>query len=239
MNSNAPITDGGYKSGKKRDALSLIAIALMLIAALYVLSCRAIGQLPYVFGRAYVRITSGSMEPSIPTDSYILVRKVSRDEANRLEVGQIIIFESTDEQIFGRLNTHRIDSINPDGSYSTKGDFNLTADDDPVYPHQVLGVYVKNADTVTAIYGTLSDNWLVTLIAILGLATAYFAICAARELMDKHHNTSTVSIAAAELERIRADEQLSREIDARIAEELKRIRDGSGAVPEQEKEGKE
>lgn len=223
MNTEIPVKGRKRPGGKKRDALSLIAVAVMLIAVLYVFSCRSIGRLPYIFGHTFVRITTGSMEPEIPTDSFIIVRSLTDGEARSLAPDQIIIFESKAEEIKGMLNTHRIVSVNPDGSYVTKGDYNIRPDNEAIYPEEVLGLYVDNAEGLTRVYRAVKDN--IVAVAVLGilLTVAYIAICTAWDMMEKKHR-SPDEIAKGELERISKDEELQRLIRAKISEEVARLR---------------
>ena len=80
-----------------------------------------------------VVITSGSMQPTIAPGDIVLARPVDRAS---LAPGAIIVFD--DAQRNG-LVTHRVSSVNADGSLATKGDANQSPDAQSVDPAEVLG----------------------------------------------------------------------------------------------------
>ena len=75
-------------------------------------------------------IHTGSMTPTIPIGSAVLVHK------GPVHVGDVITFHRFGDRA---LVTHRLIKINPDGSYTTKGDGNATPDIDSTAPHNVVG----------------------------------------------------------------------------------------------------
>src|SRR5258706_6709763 len=105
-------------------------------------------------GLTFYSVTSGSMEPAIPTGSLIYSGKFNLDE---LKKGDIITFTLTNKDGKSAVVTHRIDEIKkadiilftPDRkeqritkiSYVTKGDANGSSDQDEVLPNQILGKY--------------------------------------------------------------------------------------------------
>lgn len=121
--------------------ISAIATVILIIAAAfcgYVLVMNAQGKPVNVFGRYVMKVVTGSMEPSIHTGDYIIVKET---EISELEVGDIITFYSDQEDIRGKLVTHRIAAINEDGSFETKGDANPIEDRVSASPAKVLGRY--------------------------------------------------------------------------------------------------
>lgn len=88
-----------------------------------------------------LRVASGSMEPTLPTNSFINV-----DEEAGYEVGDIITFHADD----GDLTTHRLVEI-ADDSLVTKGDANPTPDvwDEPVVASDVVGKVVYMTPVTT------------------------------------------------------------------------------------------
>ncbi len=82
-------------------------------------------------------VTSGSMQPSInPGD--IVLSGAPDDGGEGLEEGTVITF--TDPVRPGGTLTHRIDRINADGTYETRGDANPAVDSYEVDPADVQGV---------------------------------------------------------------------------------------------------
>ncbi|MGB9359694.1 MAG: signal peptidase I [Acidimicrobiia bacterium] len=114
-----------------RFYLGLVAlVAIMVFATLAV-----IALLPTLVPRATsASITSGSMMPKLrPGDVVIAV-----DQGDTpIAIGTIVVFE---DPRAGGLVTHRIAGINPDGTYTTKGDANGVVDPAPVPPANVRGV---------------------------------------------------------------------------------------------------
>jgi len=86
---------------------------LLLVGALLFLT----GQLPY---KVYV-VHTGSMTPTIPTRSLVIVRE------HQYHVGEVVSF-----RVNGEIVTHRLVAINANGTITTKGDANRT--DDPWHP---------------------------------------------------------------------------------------------------------
>lgn len=116
--------------------------ALMVGFIAYIMVCSAKGKPVNVFGRSLLTVVTGSMEPSLHTGDYIYVKKVPADE---LEVGDIITFRSEESDVSGKLVTHRIIEITPEGNFVTKGDANTIADSKRIRQDQIIGKYTGKA----------------------------------------------------------------------------------------------
>lgn len=116
--------------------------ALMVGFIAYIMVCSAKGKPVNVFGRSLLTVVTGSMEPSLHTGDYIYVKKVPADE---LEVGDIITFRSEESDVSGKLVTHRIIEITPEGDFVTKGDANTIADSKRIRQDQIIGKYTGKA----------------------------------------------------------------------------------------------
>ena len=77
--------------------------------------------------RVYI-VHTGSMEPTIPIRSAVVV------ERGPVRVGEVISFVSHNTVV-----THRLVAVNPDGTYRTRGDANLTPDVSSVAASDVIG----------------------------------------------------------------------------------------------------
>ena len=118
--------------------LAIVLIALSLFALLTVVMTPA-GQVPQVMGFSVLQVLTGSMEPTIPEGSMLLIQKTAPDT---LQAGDIISFFSPDPALDGALNTHRIQQVVSEGdtlAFVTKGDANLLEDQQPVDARQVVG----------------------------------------------------------------------------------------------------
>lgn len=140
--------DKVVKRKKKLKAISKVAsyiliVLLMIIASFFILyvACSKIaekrGENP-PFG--LYTIISPSMTPKIKVYDVVFVKKVKTDD---LKVNDIITFYSTDTFFGTTPLTHRIVEILevPDVGkmYRVKGDANEVADDEKVYPSNVIG----------------------------------------------------------------------------------------------------
>jgi len=98
-----------------------IAVLLIVIRILFV---RFAGYNLYI-------IETGSMEPDYPVNSVVFVKECDRDT---LTAGDVVTFSRE-----GVIVTHRIVSVNGDGTLTTKGDANKTNDIRPVNKSNVIG----------------------------------------------------------------------------------------------------
>jgi signal peptidase I len=115
---------------------TLFASSIVARAWLWFLAgCLLITLVPMAFGwRPYV-VQSGSMTPRIHVGDVILAAPVAIHE---LKPGQVIVFDDPDRP--GRVLSHRIVRIDPNGSFVTNGDANPTADAIPVPPSNIRGL---------------------------------------------------------------------------------------------------
>lgn len=161
---------------QKRNPLKIIGYAvliLLLTAAVYTFVMSAMGKVPSFFGYRVLHIVSGSMEPQIPTGSFILIRGA---DAGELEAGDIITFYSEDPMIYGKPNTHRILEIRErDGgrAFITKGDANDTPDAYPVGEAQLIGRYVGDIPLLTKFGGFLTSPWIFFIIVVIPAAVLF------------------------------------------------------------------
>ncbi|MYL45211.1 signal peptidase I [Virgibacillus halodenitrificans] len=127
------------KIGRWLNSLSTgILFAVLIAFMLVVISAKASGGEPQVFGYQFKTVLSGSMEPDIKTGSLIAVESIK--DANGLTKGDVITFKK-DENM---LVTHRIIEVvkNESGvSYRTKGDNNDGPDLKPVPSENVVATY--------------------------------------------------------------------------------------------------
>ena len=109
------------------DFLStFIVTMIVLIAAILV-----IGQLA---GFHLFSVESGSMTPTYPVNSLVIVREV---DPQMIEVGDVITFVANED---GMLVTHRVISVDPsDKTFRTRGDANNVDDAEPVLWGNTVG----------------------------------------------------------------------------------------------------
>lgn len=156
------------------DVILIAAVLLVISMTVYIMSCSSTGRPAQIFGISAVKIVSGSMEPSIRDGDYIIVEKT---EASALEIGDIICYYSSDKEISGRLNTHRIMEILPDGSFITKGDANKYCDETAVKPDSIIGKYRGKLGFLRWLssFGS-ADKLIFILIAVILTAVSVFEV---------------------------------------------------------------
>ena len=128
------------------DIVIIVLVLLAVIISISTFTARSNNGVPDLFGYSPFSVQSGSMEPTIMTGDYIIVDRVSADEANNLEKGDIISFHTIIEETV-TINTHRIVDVIKDGEiiyYQTQGDnkeTNPEPDEALVAPGDVIGIY--------------------------------------------------------------------------------------------------
>ena len=148
------------------------AVLITVVVICVFLTAHFRGEVPRIFGYSVMHIVSDSMETTIEKDSYILIKKV--DPAD-VEKDNIICFYSTDPQIYGYPNTHRVieDPTVVDGEYRyvTMGDKGTAPDRVPATGDRLIGVYVRTLGGFTAIMHFVTANMIL-------LFAAMFLVCA-------------------------------------------------------------
>ena len=168
---------------------AITAVILVAIAVVFILS--KISGPVFLFGRTTMWVMTDSMSPTIHARSYILVEKATADD---VEEGDIVAFISTDPQIAGKLNTHRV--IKKDGNvFVTKGDGNPA--DDGQYSakaENIVGKYVKTLPVMTFLGRiVLSEVGFVLIIFLLLIVAAFCYVPEIKEALQKKDSESEES----------------------------------------------
>lgn len=168
------------KPKSKKTVFKIISDVLFGLLAAFVLTIVVISFIEKktdksIFGKRVVWIMTESMEDTIPAQSYILVKDVGD---NKIEVGDIIMFISREEEIYGQNNTHRVIEINDQGEYVTKGDNNRYKDEKPVKLEDVQGIHERNLPFLTFIgrFYAQPVGYAVTLVLVAGLVSTWFVV---------------------------------------------------------------
>ncbi len=127
---------GSSRARTKRTEEGRFYFGLVGLVALLVFGTLAVvAVLPIVIpGVTSAAITSESMLPRLHAGDVVIA--VSQGNTPIAE-GTIVVFK---DPVKGDLVTHRIVGINPDGTYTTKGDANGINDVAPVPPENIKGV---------------------------------------------------------------------------------------------------
>ena len=118
-----------------RSGVALFYSGLLAATALLVFgTLSVIAVLPMIIpGYTSASITSGSMMPTLRIGDVVIA--VDHGGAE-IEPGTIVVYEDPRKH---DLVTHRVVSINPDGSYITKGDVNGAPDPEPIPAANIRG----------------------------------------------------------------------------------------------------
>ncbi|APH04414.1 signal peptidase I SipW [Bacillus weihaiensis] len=125
----------------KKLASNMVTVVLFLALILMVfvvVTSKASGGEPQIFGYQLKTVLSGSMEPGIKTGSIIAVKPGG--DMSRFSEGDVITFKQ-EENV---LVTHRITETIKNGDqvmYRTKGDNNDSEDMEPVLSENVVAEY--------------------------------------------------------------------------------------------------
>ena len=155
---------------EKSSKITNIIIAAITVIALgfviYVMVCSANGKAVNVFGKSVLKVVTGSMEPSLQIGDYIVVEKT---DPSALKEGDIISFYSEQSDINGMLVTHRIVSINDDGSFVTKGDANLISDSITVSADKIVGKYTHKSRFFMWVDSFVNIKKLIILLVVVSM----------------------------------------------------------------------
>lgn len=193
-------------------ALWVIPILLVGLSA-YIMICNMQGRAAVVFGRSIVKVVSGSMEPSIHDGDYIIIKKT---DSSLLKEGDIICFYSTDDEIYGKMNTHRIVRRLDDGSFVTKGDTSFSEDDKAVTADKIVGKYVGKVRFLRWLNSFASVKKLIlAAVVVIMSATAVFEVVTiakvSAECREKKNSSEEAIRQAIDREKQKLYEQKERE----------------------------
>ena len=151
---------------------------VLIVASLFVLLTVVMtpsGQVPQVMGFSILQVLTGSMEPTIPEGSMLLIQET---DPKSLQPGDIISFFSPDPSLDGALNTHRIQQVVAEGDtleFITKGDANFLEDQQPVAAEQVVGKVIIISPTLGKFVRLISNPLVFGLAILLPLAAMLIA----------------------------------------------------------------
>lgn len=120
------------------NTLTLLLFLLLLTMIFIVISSKASGGEPEIFGNQLKTVLSGSMEPTFKTGSIIAVKAV--EDPTTIKKDDVITYVQED----GSFVTHRVIEVIKNGEntmFQTKGDNNEDLDSQPVLAQNVSAVY--------------------------------------------------------------------------------------------------
>ncbi len=166
---------------KRQIAVRVLDWGSNAVLCLVVLAVIAVLLAPRFTGWRYGILRSGSMSPTMPTGSAIVVEPVG--SRTLLHTGDVITFRSSDNPDL--LVTHRIVQANAyeDGTiaYRTQGDANNAPDGWIVTPDQVVGRVIYHVPKVGLLVNSLHNKFAFFL--LIGLPAALIVGMELRELV--------------------------------------------------------
>jgi signal peptidase len=163
-----------------RIAAWLVILGIAAVVTIAVLIPRVTGAMPYV-------VLTGSMRPTMPPGTMVVVKPVKRGDVS---VGDVVTYQLKSGE--PAVVTHRVvamGSFRHEPIFQTKGDANDVADERWVRQVQIKGVKwyaVPYLGYVTAaITGEQRRTALITIVTVLFGYAAYMFISAGRDRMGK------------------------------------------------------
>lgn len=137
------------------DVLIILVLVISATVLVTVLTTNQGGKgVPNIFGKAPISVLTPSMQGD-KSDSFnegdlLFCDVIEAKSTNTFEEGDVVTFRAdVNEDGNEDLVTHRIYKVNGDGTYYTKGDANVTYDQDPNAKPQFSTLYSEN---VLAVY---------------------------------------------------------------------------------------
>lgn len=148
---------------------NIVTGLFIVILALAVIGYKGIG------GYRYLDILTGSMRPTMPEGTLVVIKKTS---AENLKTGDVITFLPSKAESYV---THRIKAVNKDGTFITKGDANNTEDLENVKSSQIAGKVVFKIAYLGAIFMFIQKH---SVMFIVLLAFVLFIPDVVRKVVD-------------------------------------------------------
>lgn len=203
------------------SALWYVFLGFMFLVLVSIFISRMQGDVPRVFGFSIMKISSGSMEDTIPTGAHILIKKTAPEDIKK---GDIICFYSEDPKIYGYPNTHRVieDPIKTDSGYEyvTQGDFNPLKDEVTAKGDKLIGRYVIKLTFLTAITDFFTTKFMLVCMVTVQLACVclfMFTYTASKK------QKAEKEAAKAEEQKAPSEDEIRAMIDGLSEEELNSI----------------
>ncbi|MCL2595279.1 MAG: signal peptidase I [Promicromonosporaceae bacterium] len=135
--------------------------------------------IPRIAGGDTFVIATGSMEPTLPVGTFVVIRPVETDD---IEIGDIINFRRTPGATY--TITHRVVGIDEYGNFTTRGDANPNDDGQLTTPDMVRGRLWYTIPWFGAL-ATDHGTRMMALAAVGGVAALWFGYIAIRSAIEK------------------------------------------------------
>lgn len=162
------MTDKTKKIIDKAFSVTWWAVFIALFALIFgIISAKAKGEVPKIFGYSVVKIITPSMGEEIPVGAYVAIKEIDPEDVKERD---IICFYSDDPAIKGYPNLHRVVKppiqVGDKYEYVTKGDGNAMEDSVTAKSDKLIGKYVKTLDWLTDLSEFASSKGMMTVVAV-------------------------------------------------------------------------
>lgn len=187
------------------DILLIAALTVLVLSAYLAHQYKANPENAYLFGYKPILVLTGSMEPTMMTNSVCIAKKTTYDE---VQVGDIMMY-----QIEDKLITHRIVSKTDEG-ITTKGDNNNSEDSYLLTKDHVRAKVVYVANWTASIVNDLQTTqgkikWIVFPISVLVILGVLIHVI--KKILREPEEPERNKDKNPEDEKIQEPEQTSRE----------------------------
>ena len=157
-----------------RALRALIAtIAGVLVVVTLVLSALSVaatkdGVGPELFHRHFLVVRSGSMEPSLPTGSLAVARRISSSEVASLNKGDVVVYRSLvdPEMLIMHRIVARTANSQGDVQFVTKGDANVAEDSLLLDASRIVGTVSFSVSRAGYLVAALEQGQLLKLVLL-------------------------------------------------------------------------
>ena len=197
--------------------VSILCLVLCIAVTVEVISANTNNRPPRVFGISVSYVPTKSMEPTIMAGDYIMFCKRDFED---VELGDVIIYKNSNDMYI----VHRVIE-KYDDYLIAKGDNNLVADSEKIYPDMVYGEFIMTIGILSIFSGGISKN------AIFFILILIFVIMIAMQIVSMIVKSKTDELNKnTEEEKKKLMEQLRMEILQEELEKLKKQNKGIHAI---------
>ncbi len=157
------------------NIISTVILVLLVGVVIFLFVIRASGKTPTIFGYQVLRVTSGSMEPTLMVGDVILVKQTPPEDIHK---DDIISYESVQGETSGMIITHRVveEPIKVGETYylQTKGDVEGAVLDPKIEYSQVQGKFQHKVAFLDKMYSFFFTPYgIITFVFVIVLLFGY------------------------------------------------------------------
>lgn len=131
----------------------IIFMAIMVTLIFITAQSRITGKEPALLGHRVYIVESGSMSPTLPVDSMIIVKELAKKD---VRVGDIITYYGNDQNV--RVTHRVVEVLEGSKSFITRGDANNTNDPMPLMGDRIIGKVVFKISHMGKVFRALGTK---------------------------------------------------------------------------------